>query len=137
MRTQHWHLPADEHEAVPRPHIGHDATTHPPPLEDADVPLLLVLLPELDPLGIMHMPIVVSHVMVLAPPMVQSMHETPFRPQIRSVCDIWHMPVLSQQPVAQFVLSHVVPPLELLELVELPVLLPVLLLDVVLPPLLV
>ncbi len=104
--TQHWHLPAIEHDAMPARHAGHEEATHPPPLLDDDDALEP---PE-------HVPAL--HV-ALAPSWVQSVHGLPPVPQVAVSVPVWHMPLmLSQQPVAQFVESHVPPPL--LDEVELP-----------------
>ncbi len=125
--AQHWHAPALVHDAVPRTHALHEDGTHvDPPLDDVDVPLLL---PELDEvLPAMHVPAL--HV----PPgvIVQSVHAAPPMPQNVAVSFIWHMPLLSQQPFAQLVLSQVPPP----ELVDPPPSSPLLLVLLVVDPLL-
>lgn len=97
--TQHWQAPV-LHDAVPRTHFLQLATTHPPP--DVDPPL------ELEELADMQAPAL--HV----PPLcVQSVQEAAPMPQAVSVEPVWQVLVLSQQPVAQLVISHVLPPLPL------------------------
>jgi hypothetical protein len=107
MITQHWHAPAAEQEAVPSTHFLHAVGLHPPPLDEVDEPLLL-LLPELELLTGMHAPAL--HV----PLGVQSVQAAPPVPHTVSDCaeESWHVPLMSQQPFAQLVLSHVVPPLD-------------------------
>jgi hypothetical protein len=103
--TQHWHAPAELHDAVPRRHaLQLDGTQLPPPLEDVDEPLLEL---EVDP---------ATHAPALHdPPLaVQSVHVAPPMPHIVSwFC--WQVPVPSQQPFGQFE-AQSPPPLELVEL---------------------
>ena len=107
MPTQHWQTPALLHAAIPRTHALHDDGTQVvPPLDEVDEPLLL--LPELELLTGVHDPAL--HV----PLGVQSVQAAPPVPHTVSDCaeEPWHVPVMSQQPFAQLVLSHVVPPLD-------------------------
>jgi hypothetical protein len=112
VRVRHPQAIAEvQHPAnISGPHFGHEpivAEVHvPPPLDDVDDP-------ELEPPE--HVPAL--HV-APAPSWVQSAHVLPPVPQFALSVPVWHMLLLSQQPMGQLVESHVAPPL--LDEVELP-----------------
>ena len=98
------HLPALQ-QCEPRQKFVHAVATHEPlPLDDVEDPLLDVL--PLEELGATHAPLV--HV---PPVLLQLSQVAPPVPHAPLSVPSWHVPELSQHPVAQLVESHVVPPL--------------------------
>ncbi len=84
------------------PHFGQlEATQVLPPLLDP---------PELDDDDGWHVP-ALHAAPVSVPPNVQSLHETPPVPHTAGSVPTWHVPLLSQQPLAQLVESHAAAPL--------------------------